>query len=484
MSASDTTYRLLYAEEYSTYDFNYTVTTKTNAKDVFLLFARFEDIVLGHDEFEIKDTRLFGFNTRPPTRASLRFTEGTGCETCSAYQMPEYWEICVTYSGPNCNCPSSYEVCDMCYTCAEELCIYGWSIGGGDVSGDGWDDGDPWEGEGGGGVPNENWWDEECEEDPSGIGRYVPCDGVVGWQPISNEQPYILFGAAHFDTWQISLQDAIKVDFWKSNNLDTTGLDSCRKLVLIKLIETVGSSPLGNFLSKLDRAIGEDNTIDKFKLHFILRPLSINESQVENSSYNPITKEYEADIVFDSTIAVSSTDLYIAQSFIHEIVHAYLSYIWRKIYEGTTTVQLDSLKYDSVFNAYVDTLRMRDSLNTSMAGLFSESYQHNFMADQLLEYMAEILEKFDNSSISNKRYYWYLAWSGLTRPHTKTWKLHWPNYPNWPPSNPSPNIDSTRGLKYALTLSRIDSIYNKILHNERTANISALGNPPIVGGCY
>ena len=47
---------------------------------------------------------------------------------------------------------------------------------------------------------------------------------------------------------------------------------------------------------------------------------------------------------------------------------------------------------------------------------------------------------FDNNSTTPERYYWYLAWSGLTRKSVKTWNYFWPNYPSWPPTNPAPSV--------------------------------------------
>jgi hypothetical protein len=106
------------------------------------------------------------------------------------------------------------------------------------------------------------------------------------------------------------------------------------------------------------------------------------------------------------------------------------------------------------------------------------------MADQLLEYMADILKLFDNNPSTPDRYYWFLAWSGLTRKSIKTWNYHWPNFPTWPPSNPTPSEDSLRGLKYALTLSRIDTIYNKVLDDEKFSKPNAKGRKSVLGGCY
>lgn len=93
------------------------------------------------------------------------------------------------------------------------------------------------------------------------------------------------------------------------------------------------------------------------------------------------------------------------------------------------------------------------------------------MADYLINSMSEAIANTDNNRIANKNYYWFLTWGGLEK--TNVWKYHWPNYPTWPPSNPSPGEDSTRGLKLALTLSRLDSIWTA-LDNELHGKPGAL----------
>ncbi|MBL7741345.1 MAG: hypothetical protein JNK14_19125, partial [Chitinophagaceae bacterium] len=316
-------------------------------------------------------------------------------------------------------------------------------------------------------------------------GNNNPCGSndstnVPGWVPVDIEEP---FGAAFFPNWEVSAENFLKIKHWLRNNIDTSGLDSCRRLILRKLIGKIGDSPIGLLLTNLDEAIGGPSTIDKFKVNFVTKPLTNKHGSTEYPTYDPVNHEFEVDIVLDSAIAKDATELYIANTLIHELVHAYMIYIWRKVNSGATATQLDSLSYTHAFNSYIDTLLKKDSLNPNLY-LLSEPYHHNYMADQLLDFMASLLENFDSGGINNKKYYWYMAWSGLVRPQVKTWKRHWPNHPNWPPSNPSPSEDSTRGLKYALTLARIDSIYNTVLENESKSLSGALGRKPVSGGCY
>jgi hypothetical protein len=88
---------------------------------------------------------------------------------------------------------------------------------------------------------------------------------------------------------------------------------------------------------------------------------------------------------------------------------------------------------------------------------------------------------FDNNNMTDLRYYWYLSWKGLFK--TNIWQQHWSNYPVLPVTGLVTTEDSTRGMLYALTPVRIDSI-NKIIGNERNSNTFAKGKKPIAGGCY
>ena len=63
---------------------------------------------------------------------------------------------------------------------------------------------------------------------------------------------------------------------------------------------------------------------------------------------------------------------------------------------------------------------IRDSLNPQLANYQSESIQHNYMADQLLGFMANIVKQVANNPSISDRNFWYLAWAGLTRKSVRT----------------------------------------------------------------
>ena len=480
ISSVDTTFTLLFGSMYSQFGFTQTAGS-WNAKDVFHMFTKFDKEIFNHTAFKIKDKRLLnlpsGTDTSRNFIAKFRNTQGgvtpdvlvpeTECDIYDVCYEPEeglYEVLCESVCTENCTLWVRWE----------EMCTTTWVETGGGGSGGG-SGGGGGGGSGGGG----NWEETLCIDDTN-----TPEDECnTGWNPLPSPTPYVPL-ANQFEDWSISTEDATKIIFWKNNNVDSSGLDSCRKQLLNKLISSLGTSPMGIFLSKLDKALGIPNGIDKFNLHFITRPLANHNAFTEHATYDNVSHEFEADIVLDSATSKNATDIFIATNLIHEITHAYMLFIYKKLNAGATPQQMSALGYDQVFNAYVDTLRIRDSLNPRLLLLETEAVQHNYMADHLLDFIAGVVKQFDNNSNTPDRYYWYLAWAGLTRKQVQTWKSHWPNYPTWPPANPAPVDDSTRGLKYALTQSRIDSIFNKVLDNEEKSLPGAKGKKPVAGGCY
>jgi hypothetical protein len=461
------------------------------AESYAVFFMNFDKLVFNSTEFIITDTLLFNFNNKKAVRVRLDSITNSGklnslvpiefCQQVTIFQQNcPYIQLNGFCFGPN-------GACDNCIYCTNEVsttyCWTQWveSIGGGS-SNNNESIGTSGGGGGNNGIP------PNCSGtlSLSKIDNYIPSCGP-GWFPIlgggfSEYNPNQ--GAALFNSFSVKPIDQIKIDYWKINNLDTTGLDSCRKLLLKKLISVLPSKPLGALLVKLDEAIGLPTTIDKFNLHFKTKPLLNYIALTQNATYDSISNEFEVDIVLDSATTRNSTDIFLATTMLHEIVHAYMEYIWKKFNSGIPSNLVSGLTYGTVFNAYVDTLKKRDSLNPGMNQLIGESYHHNYMADKLLGYMSEIIKLFHDDSTTTDEYYWDLVWSGLTRNSVKTWNYHWPNFPSWPPSNPAPVNDSLRGLRYALTLARIDTIYNKVLYNEEHATINAKGKKPVLNGCY
>ncbi len=304
----------------------------------------------------------------------------------------------------------------------------------------------------------------------------------MGWEPVTdNVLPYDQMGYHHFEYSVVSPEDYAKIENWRLNNIDTAGLDSCRKLILNKLISGLNNNILGKFLAKIDRSIQDPNNIEKFKVKYEMKRLDTAVAVTSMTSYNTGTQVFSCTITLDSAIAKTATDIYVAGTILHESIHAYMRSVLFRIKNGITLSQLNAMSYDSVFNEFIDSLRVRN--NALIPSIIKDlQYEHNFMVTKLLDYMADALKEFDVNMINNERYYWFMTWKGLF--NTRAWKQHWPNYATIPiVGAPLTTDDSTRGLKYALTPLRLDSI-NKSITNERQANSNSKGRRPVAGGCY
>jgi hypothetical protein len=324
-------------------------------------------------------------------------------------------------------------------------------------------------GGGGGGVPRMSVT-EECSANP-GWTPYPTLGGVL----------YPQLGFHHLETWDVSGEDYSKIQFWNQNNIDTMGLDPCRRALLNKLISNLNGNILGKILIKIARSIRESGNLEKFKVKYEIKRLDSVVAQTGSYAYNSTTQVFSCTISLDSALANTATDLYVAGTILHETIHAYLKSLLYKIKNGVTLNQIQGMKIDSVFNEYIDSLRIRN-LTAIPSILRDRQYDHNYMASKLLEIIADALKKFDNNTIGYDAYYWFMSWKGLYQ--SKAWKQHWPNYATIPiVGAPLTTEDSTRGLKYALTPQRLDSI-NTAIGNERLANSNSKGRKPVIGGCY
>ncbi len=312
---------------------------------------------------------------------------------------------------------------------------------------------------------------------PSGVGgNPAGTSGTGGWY----SYPYS--GHTHWiANFQSTTEDMQKINNFRLNNIDKSGLDSCRKLILEKLLTINGINPFGKILAKIDRGVNEPLNIEKFKVTYQMKPLGAGVvANTGSYAYNNATQIFSAIITLDSAKAVNGTDLFVAGSLLHETMHAYFASLMYRVKNNVTLASLQAMSYDSLFNEYVDTLVARGPALINNV-LQSPQFHHNFWTSKILAKFAEALQMFDDNTMPDLRYYWYISWKGLFK--TSTWEQHWNNYPNLPVTGLYTTEDSTRGLLYALTPIRIDSI-NKIIRNEMLANAASKGKKPVAGGCY
>ena len=269
------------------------------------------------------------------------------------------------------------------------------------------------------GTGGGSWWQDEhngCTSLPNGCGQ-----PAQGWQPFAEGfdfmENYYQLGYQHFEFSGVSPIDEQQIEKWTNYHLNKNGLDTCRKQLLDKLLNTSSTIPIGKILTKLARAISAPNNLEKMNIRFNIKPNLGTVAKTDSFLFNSTTKVFSCAITIDSATVSKATDIFIAGTFLHEAIHAYMTYLLIRRKNGTTATGYETMTYDSVFNEYIDTLVA--SNRTQLQGLSTNpQYEHNFMANHLLEYLADGLREFDGNAINDERYYWYLAWKGLYATNT------------------------------------------------------------------
>ena len=338
-------------------------------------------------------------------------------------------------------------------------------------------------GGGGGGALNQ-WW----EEDPCHHGSIPGCgnDVTFGWMPTDDMGDYFDdyedWGYKHFETWDVTAEDYAKIQNWRLNNIDTTGLDSCVRKILDKL--TGNQNLIGRILAKMERSNEYPLNIEQFRIKLKVDTLTGNWGKTKRGYFDPFSQVFTDTIIIKDSLVMFGTELAVAQTIMHEMIHAYMKSIFHRFfYNSYTANEISGFNIDTLFNVYVDTLlarHTRKNLNNWIST--NTEYDHNFMANKLMVIMNETLAYIDDNRNTDE-YYWALNWGGLEK--TTTMRRYWPNAPVWPPTSgyPAPHNDSTWGLRYALTEPRLDSI-SRWNYRENHGSSLAKGRPKIPGGCY
>jgi hypothetical protein len=329
------------------------------------------------------------------------------------------------------------------------------------------------------------WWNENPCRLAESIDGATPCGGgddYLGFVP-TPISPTPFYPFENLLGPYVSSEDEIIVDNWKVLNIDTTELDSCRKIMLNKMLAT--THQMGRFLAKLDRALGDSVKLNKFTIKYkIDNTLPFSTPGHTVGDYNAFDKSFDAVIRISDSVVKRSTDLFLSQTIFHETIHAYLTFIiYRlKLYGSQQNI---NLSYGSVFDEYVDSLKGRNVNYLTNLGI--ATYQHNYMADHLLQFFANSLAEFDEDRINDPEYYWYIAWAGLVG-HSNAWTTHWPNWSTLPITSGAAATDNSdkQEFSYALTQTRLANIHNAAI-SEHLADNDSRGKKPAApgsGNCY
>lgn len=487
LSGGDTLYHLMYGAAYKKYGFDKNVKDRWTAREVFTAFAIFDKEIFGYKKFIVKDDRLLGADINiTNNQPRVVILKDSIVEQNARVQTMRYYSHTTTWIE-----------CGVCYvrTTVDESCcnatyytevVTFWFDDGFGGGGEDWGWYIPQGGGGGGGTPCPgcNWdYTNPCEEQDPNAPQF-PCD--QDWRPVINASMYDYYqewGYQHFETWNMTPEDLTKIENWRNNNLDTVGLDSCVRKLLDKILSS--DNLIGRLLGKMDRSNDFPLNIEKFKINIRVDTLSGGlVGKTKKGHFNSSTQVFTDTIILKDSLVMFGTQLAVAQTIIHELIHAYMKSIFHRFfYNSYTANEISGLNIDTLFNVYVDTLLARHTrFNLNNWISTNTEYDHNFMADKLINQMKEIIAYIDDNRNSDE-FYWVYNWDGLGK--TTTLRRYWPNFPAWAPTagSPAPSNDSTWGLRYAFTEARLDSL-SRWANRENKGLSSAKGRPKIPGGCY
>jgi hypothetical protein len=121
-----------------------------------------------------------------------------------------------------------------------------------------------------------------------------------------------------------------------------------------------------------------------------LQPNSMGQEKNAQTLFNNATRAF--DITLNTSYVSNATDLALARTIIHESLHAYISFIYH-------TRVFSNLRQS------LDYLLSQNGDNQNVA-------EHILMTQNFVNGIANSIESWDASSLTDSNYYSYISWSG------------------------------------------------------------------------
>ena len=218
-----------------------------------------------------------------------------------------------------------------------------------------------------------------------------------------NNQEIINLLAFH-ELAEEAIQNGGEVDF-EEQIIKDPSLPNCIKSIIDDLIAENSFLDLGDMdsivLEQLNLAghiMSTFNNSDNYSLIFKMANLEPNANgDYRNAETNPrpsttVPGNFVITITLDTSYVSNATDLALARTILHESLHAYLTFLTQEYFVSTLAQRLTSLS-----------LNLNNDINSA---------QHIEMSNNFVYAIANALQSWHNSALSNNSYYNYLAWSG------------------------------------------------------------------------
>jgi len=398
----DSLFYLLGANHYEEYGFDFRDTTKWNAKDVFNLFALFEQRVFKHNKLRILDPRLFPLEQGSPHIADLSHggslfvtKHESSSDNIDGARFGMFEMDCVTYDicwddDGGSDCCGAYGDCDPtcgCWDHDETICSWYESSGGGDggplsgglgSGGDGWSDTDPCKA-----IPDPQG------SDPNGTGCLTNLP--IGWNPVPD--------GGGFDPYQadsIRINNDVRDSFPCVYRLLHDTLTNVNQAAQLELFSNFGVSQYDH----LTFAIGWNLTSDSANAY---------------TTPGHIYLGTDDNVHFTDTIYLNpyffrhGSKEFVISSILHEAIHAYINYCLRQYFIGN----IDSGYLKLHFPLHWEWLTHQ---------IMTPDNQHISMAQNYIDFLQQHTAEHGNMAVSDSLRQYVaknLAWGGLYK--TSAW---------------------------------------------------------------
>ncbi|MEO8535590.1 MAG: hypothetical protein ABI441_17675 [Flavobacterium sp.] len=203
--------------------------------------------------------------------------------------------------------------------------------------------------------------------------------------------------------------------------INDTNLDPCTKDILNKL-KNLGGGDIAEMLKRFSPA----GTIFILNMRTgqVTVPRDWAQTSKDNSSGTSINMVFNEDYINGKDNPSRPTDLSVATTMVHEIIHAYLiSLLEENKFCGASGI----CDFPTIYDAYVQQQIAKDKNNT-----LSQDAHHELIAQNYVNSIAATIQEFHtglhiNSGIP-KQVYLDMAWGGLTG--TRIFNKNYPNDPN------------------------------------------------------
>jgi len=257
-------------------------------------------------------------------------------------------------------------------------------------------------------APSTVYFEKQCHAEVF-FGTYSEWDIYYGYGT------YIDPSFGYYETYDENEVAKAEENRWEREKIDTSNLvnNPCLKRLIAKLMDNP-TNDWGKMVKEVySIGFGTGSLSSASDVHFNVLYFGADTGGFSRTPHNG-PDVGQTTITVNGTVFNNCSDLYAANTLIHEFTHGLMEQMLIAHNVGDS-VRLSN--YDTCFNLYVDWLYDQ----TQLPKFSNNNGNHEYMAGQLVDIMAAALAEFDDNNQSMD-YYWCMTWIGLEG--TKAYKYY------------------------------------------------------------